>query len=110
MTKNEKIKFAYLVSYVVLLIIGIVMYAVFKHTEGGTIILIVDIFFGAFGGIGFIVLHNQITKYYCHHCHQEFKLSFLDTIIGEDKGVNIGKKSVCKSCGQKDYYKAIREK
>ncbi len=110
MTKTEKIKFAYLVSYVVLLIIGIVLFAIFKHTDAGVVLLIIDIVFGVLGGVGFIILHNRITKYHCHHCNTDFNLNMLDTIMGEDKGVNVGKKTVCKACGTKDYYKAVREK
>lgn len=110
MTKQEKIKFAYLISYTVIIIIGIVFFALFKHTEGGSIILIVDIVFAFLGIIGFIILHNRITKYHCHHCGNDFKASVKDTIMGEDKGANIGKKSVCAVCNEKDYYKAVREK
>ena len=110
MTKVEKIKFAYLVSYVVLLIVGIVLFAIFKHTNAGKVILIIDIVFGVLGGVGFVILHHLITKYHCHHCGKDFKSNLLDTIMGEDKGVNVGKKTVCRSCGTKDYYKAVRNK
>lgn len=110
MTKQEKIKFAYLISYTVLAIVGIVFYALFKHTEAGPIILLVDIIFIVLGIIGFIILHNRITKYHCHHCGNDFKPNVFDTVIGEDKGVNVGKKSVCAVCNEKDYYKAVREK
>ena len=110
MTKSEKIKFAYLISYVVTMIVGLVLFALFKHTEAGKIILIVEIILGVLGIIGFIILHNQITKYHCHHCGNDFKANMVDTIIGEDKGVNVGKKSVCAVCNEKDYYKAVREK
>ena len=110
MTKVEKIKFAYIVSYVVLLIIGIVFFAIFKHTDVAAVLLIIDIIFGVLGGVGYIILHNLITKYHCHHCGEDFKSNILDTILGEDKGVNIGKKTVCRSCGAKDYYKSVRNK
>ena len=110
MTKQEKIKFAYLISYTVTIIVGIVLFALFKHTEAGQYILIVDIVFAALGIVGFIILHNRITKYHCHHCGNDFKASIKDTVIGEDKGVNVGKKSVCAVCNEKDYYKAVREK
>jgi hypothetical protein len=110
MTKNEKIKFAYLITYTVILVVGIVFYALFKHTDGGAFILIFDIAFGVLGGIGFIILHNRITKYHCHHCGNDFKASIMDTVVGEDKGINYGKKSVCSVCKEKDYYKAVREK
>ncbi len=110
MTKNEKIKFAYLITYTVIVIVGIVFYALFKHTDGGVIILIADILFAVLGIIGFIILHNRITKYHCHHCGNDFKANIIDTVIGEDKGANVGKKTVCSVCNEKDYYKAVREK
>lgn len=110
MTKQEKIKFAYLVTYTVIIIVGIVFYAIFKHTQAGTPILIIDIVFAVLGIIGFIILHNRITKYHCHNCGNDFKASIVDTIMGEDKGVNVGKKSVCAVCNEKDYYKVVREK
>lgn len=110
MTKSEKIKFAYLITYTVLVIISIVFYALFKHTEAGKIILIADVVFIILGIIGFIILHNRITKYHCHHCGKDFKANVFDTIVGEDKGVNYGKKSVCQVCNEKDFYKAVREK
>lgn len=109
MTKTEKIKFAYLLSYTLILIIGVVLYALFRKTEGSTIILVLDIIFGVLGGIGFIILHNRITKYHCHHCNEDFKLSIIETVIAEDKGDN-GRKTVCKNCNEKDYYKAVRER
>ena len=109
MTKKEKIKFTYLISYIVILIIGVVLYALYKQTEGANIILLLDIAFGAFGIIGFVILHNLITKYYCHHCNQDFKLSIVETIFAEEKGTE-GRKVVCKHCKQKDYYKVVREK
>lgn len=109
MTKAEKIKFAYLLSYTAILIVGVVLYALFKKTEGAWIILLVDIIFGVLGGIGFAILHNRITKYHCHHCNEDFRLNIMETIMAEDKGVE-GRKTVCKNCNDKDFYKAVREK
>lgn len=108
MTKNEKIKFAYLVCYIVSVIITTIMFALFKQTEGGIAFLIIDGIIIVLGGIGFVILHNRITKYHCHHCNKEFKLNVLDTVIGEDKGTYLGKKSTCPNCNQKDYYKVVR--
>ena len=54
MTKKEKIKFSYLISYTVILIIGIVLYALYKQTDGANIILLLDIAFGLFGIIGLL--------------------------------------------------------
>lgn len=108
MTKKEKIKFAYLVTYVVIMIIGVVLYALFKATPGGKIILALDIIILILGALGFAILHKYITTYYCHHCNQEFKANFKDTIFGEDKGVNVGKKMTCPLCGEKDNYKVVR--
>ena len=73
------------------------------------VVQLLDIIFGVLGGIGFIILHNRITKYHCHHCNEDFKLSIIETVIAEDKGDN-GRKTVCKNCNEKDYYKAVRER
>ena len=72
MTKNEKIKFAYLVSYVVLLIIGVVFYAIFQEKSAGIYFLIALIVLAVSGIIGFVFLHNQITIYHCHNCNSNF--------------------------------------
>ena len=109
MTKKEKIKFAYLLTYTIILIVGVVLYALLRRTEAATIILVLDIIFGVLGGIGFVILHNRITKYHCHHCGEDFRLTMMETLTAEDKGVE-GRKTVCKNCNDKDYYKAVREK
>lgn len=108
MTKKEKIKFAYLLSYTAILIVGVVFYALFQKTDASKLILIFDIIFGILGIIGFIILHNRITVYHCHNCNTDFKLNIIETVFGDDKA-NEGKKATCKECHIKDYYKVKRD-
>lgn len=109
MTKQDKIKFGYLVSLTVALIVGVVLYAIYQYHYIGKVFLILDVILLIAGVVGFIILHNRITSYECSNCKKEFKASFLETIVAEDKGVNVGKKLTCPHCKKKDYSKTIKK-
>ena len=109
MTKTEKIKFGYLISLTLSLIVGVVLLAIFMHTNARNAIIIIDVCILVFGGLGFVLLHKFITVYECPNCKKEFKASIIDVIIGEDKGVNVGKKVTCPHCKKKEYSKVIRK-
>ena len=82
MTKKEKIKFAYLVTYVALLVLGMILLGIFAKTDGGMIILVTMIVLAAGGLIGFIILHNQITYYNCPHCNAYYEV-YVKTLTNE---------------------------
>lgn len=109
MTKKEKIKFAYLVTYVALLVLGMILLGIFAKTDGGMIILVTMIVLAAGGLIGFIILHNQITYYNCPYCKKDFKASLKDTIFGSEQG-DKGKKVTCPHCHETNYCRINRDK
>ena len=98
MKKTEKIQLIYVLTYVSLLLIGLVLLFIFP----GLVSVLCFIGVLVLGYIGMGIVRSKCNTYTCPHCEHRFSISAFRDLFSRSGG-RLGKKLKCPNCGNVNY-------
>ena len=98
MKKPEKIQLIYVLTYVSLLLLGLIFLFIFP----GIVTVLVFLGVLVLGYIGMGIVRSKCNMYTCPNCEHKFSISAFRDIFSRSGG-RLGKKLKCPHCGNENY-------